>query len=47
MEEVLSEGRNFKLVNETDLPDIIDFLGNFLPDSIKVSKEIYVNLCHS
>lgn len=37
MEEVLVEGRNFKLVHEADLPDIIDFLGRFLPDSIKVS----------
>lgn len=37
MEEVLLEGKNFRLVDELELPEIIEFLGNYLPDSIKVS----------
>lgn len=37
MEEVLTEGKNFKLVTDSELPEIIDFLSNYLPDSIKVS----------
>lgn len=37
MEEVLLEGKNFRLVDELELPEIIEFLGNYLPDSLKVS----------
>lgn len=41
-EEVLAEGRNFKLVDDSELPEIIDFLGNYLPDSIKVIAYPYL-----
>nr|CAH7722566.1 unnamed protein product [Callosobruchus chinensis] len=40
MEEVLPEGKNFRLVNESELPEIIDFLGNYLPDSIKFHQTL-------
>jgi hypothetical protein len=36
MEEVLSEGKNFRLLEDSELPDIIEFIGQFLPHSIKV-----------
>lgn len=36
MEEVLTEGKNFKLVNEDELPEIVEILEQYLPDSIKV-----------
>lgn len=36
MEEVLSEGKNFKLVKEEELPEIVDILEQHLPESIKV-----------
>ncbi|CAG9857956.1 unnamed protein product [Phyllotreta striolata] len=40
MEEVLLEGKNFKLVTESELPEIIDFLGDHLPDSIKFHQTL-------
>ncbi|CAH2018884.1 unnamed protein product [Acanthoscelides obtectus] len=40
MEEVLPEGKHFRLVNESELPEIIDFLGNYLPDSIKFHQTL-------
>ncbi|CAG9772665.1 unnamed protein product [Ceutorhynchus assimilis] len=40
MEEVLPEGKNFRLVEESELPEIIDFLGNFLPDSLKFHQTL-------
>ncbi|XP_023018349.1 glycine N-acyltransferase [Leptinotarsa decemlineata] len=40
MEEVLSEGKNFKLVDESELPNIIDFLSGYLPDSIKFHQTL-------
>lgn len=44
MEEVLSEGKNFKLVNEPELPEIIEFLEQYLPDSIKVRRNSCLDL---
>lgn len=45
MEEILLEGKNFKLVNESELPDIINILATYLPDSIKVSAtHFYTNV---
>ncbi|KAH1005996.1 hypothetical protein HUJ04_006883 [Dendroctonus ponderosae] len=41
MEEVLPEGKNFRLVDESELPEIIEYLGNFLPDSIKPNNKLY------
>ncbi|XP_076260541.1 uncharacterized protein LOC143196602 [Rhynchophorus ferrugineus] len=45
MEEVLTEGKNFRLVDESELPEIIDFLADFLPDSIKFHQTLktYLN----
>ncbi|CAH1113010.1 unnamed protein product [Psylliodes chrysocephalus] len=40
MEEVLTEGKNFKLVTDSELPEIIDFLSNYLPDSIKFHQTL-------
>ncbi|XP_030756760.1 glycine N-acyltransferase-like [Sitophilus oryzae] len=40
MEEVLPEGKNFRLVDESELPEIIEFLANFLPDSIKFHQTL-------
>lgn len=38
MEEVLFEGKNFKLVKEEEFPEIVDILEQYLPDSIKVNN---------
>lgn len=35
-QEILVEGKNFKLAKPSELPEIIDFLARFLPDSVKV-----------
>ncbi|XP_050297231.1 glycine N-acyltransferase-like protein 2 isoform X4 [Anthonomus grandis grandis] len=45
MEEVLPEGKNFRLVDESELPEIIEFLGNYLPDSLKFHQTLktYLN----
>ncbi|XP_019870155.1 uncharacterized protein LOC109598692 [Aethina tumida] len=40
MEEILLEGKNFKLVNESELPDIINILATYLPDSIKFHQTL-------
>ncbi|KAL1505233.1 hypothetical protein ABEB36_004841 [Hypothenemus hampei] len=40
MEELLPEGKNFRLVEESELPEIIDFLGKFLPDSLKFHQTL-------
>lgn len=40
MEEVLPEGKHFKLVKEEELPDLLDLLGNYLPDSIKFHQTV-------
>lgn len=46
--EVLSEGKNFRLVQEEELPEILDFLAQFLPDSIKVcTSHVYLPLLPS
>lgn len=44
--EVLPEGKNFRLVHEEELPEILELLGKYLPDSLKVrlrssSQQIY------
>lgn len=44
MEKILPEGKNFRLVQEEELPGILNFLKNYLPDSIKV---IYIELLRS
>lgn len=35
-QEILVEGKNFKLASISELPEIVDFLANYLPDSVKV-----------
>ncbi|XP_060525924.1 uncharacterized protein LOC132701765 [Cylas formicarius] len=44
-EEVHAEGKNFRLVAEHELPEIADFLAQFLPDSIKFHQTLktYLN----
>lgn len=44
--EVLSEGKNFRLVHENELPEIVDILEQYLPDSIKVKFFIFLNKCN-
>lgn len=34
--EIVSEGRNFRLLQEEELPGVLDFLEKYLPDSLKV-----------
>lgn len=34
--EVLPEGKNFRLVKEEELPEIIEVLEKYLPESLKV-----------
>ncbi|CAH1119037.1 unnamed protein product [Phaedon cochleariae] len=40
MEEVLQEGKQFRLVDESELPEIIEFLGNYLPESLKFHQTL-------
>ncbi|KAL3278550.1 hypothetical protein HHI36_016097, partial [Cryptolaemus montrouzieri] len=40
MEEVLPEGKNFKLLQDSELPEVLDFLSDFLPDSIKFHQTL-------
>jgi hypothetical protein len=35
--EIISEGKNFRLLHDNELPSILDALEKFLPHSIKVS----------
>lgn len=44
MEEVLSEGKNFRLLQESELPEVVEFMSQFLPHSIKVSCQ---NIVHT
>lgn len=38
--EVVPEGKNFRLLSESELPDVLDFLEKHLPESIKVNKQL-------
>lgn len=39
--EVLPEGKNFRLLTESELPDVIHILEKYLPKSIKVNILFY------
>lgn len=39
--EIVLEGKNFRLLQEDELPAILDFLEKYLPDSLKVIS-IYI-----
>lgn len=41
----MAEGKNFRLVQEEELPEILELLGNYLPDSIKFHQTVktYIN----
>ncbi|XP_071055354.1 uncharacterized protein [Onthophagus taurus] len=43
--EVLSDGKNFKIVHEEELPELLDELEKYLPDSIKFHQTLktYLN----
>lgn len=41
--EVVEKGRNFRLLEEDDLPQLLDFLTEYLPESLKVYNNI-INL---
>jgi hypothetical protein len=38
--ELVPEGKNFRLAQENELPELLDFLSEHLPDSLKV-KEMF------
>lgn len=38
--ELLPEGKNFRLVEKEELPEILNVLEEYLLDSLKVSKKI-------
>lgn len=35
--EAVERGRNFRLLTDDELPELLDFLGGYLPESLKVS----------
>jgi hypothetical protein len=39
--ELVPEGKNFRLAQENELPELLDFLSEHLPDSLKV-REMYL-----
>ncbi|XP_046658919.1 glycine N-acyltransferase-like protein 2 [Homalodisca vitripennis] len=43
--ELLPEGKNFRLAQEDELPEILEFLSNFLPDALKFHQTLrtYLN----
>lgn len=45
--EIVSEGRNFRLLQEEELPAILDFLEKYLPDSLKVRISYCAHNCYS
>ena len=36
--ELVPEGKNFRLAQENELPELLDFLSEHLPDSLKVRE---------
>uniref|UniRef100_A0A1B6DVR1 N-acetyltransferase domain-containing protein n=2 Tax=Clastoptera arizonana TaxID=38151 RepID=A0A1B6DVR1_9HEMI len=38
--ELLPEGKNFRLAQEDELPEILEFLSNYLPDSLKFHQTL-------
>jgi hypothetical protein len=36
--ELVPEGKNFRLAQEEELPELLDFLSEHLPDSLKVRE---------
>jgi hypothetical protein len=45
--EIIPEGRNFRLVNDDELPSILDVLEKHLPYSLKVKKLNIKNSIHN
>lgn len=39
--EIIPEGRHFRLVQESELPEILDYLERFFPESLKVRGVCY------
>ena len=39
--ELVPEGRNFRLVREEELPQILNFLETYLPESLKVKATFF------
>jgi len=39
--EVVPYGKNFRLVPEDELPELLDYLSQHLPQSLKVSFSVY------
>jgi hypothetical protein len=38
--ELVPEGKNFRLAQENELPEILDFLSEHLPESLKVGEYV-------
>lgn len=43
--ELVLEGKNFRLAQENELPEILDFLSEHLPESLKVSDWVCLSEC--
>lgn len=35
--EIIPEGKHFRLVQESELPEILEYLERYIPESLKVS----------
>lgn len=38
--EIIQEGRNFRLIQESELSDVLVILGRYLPESLKVKLHL-------
>lgn len=45
--EIIPEGKNFRLVHDNELPEILDILEKYLPESIKVCFLYYILVIRS
>ena len=44
--EIIPKGKNFRLVQDSELPEILDYLERYLPEALKVSSLLIFILNH-
>jgi hypothetical protein len=46
--EIIPEGRNFRLVQDEELPSVLDALNKYMPHSLKVSEStlLIISISH-
>lgn len=44
--EIIPEGKNFRLVHDDELPEIMVYLERYLPEALKVKRELSMHMTH-